>query len=154
MAQNTAARPAATYPFVLSLLSVQPTEIPIGGVAPVLLNLTNVGHDPAPVPWTTDPDLIELQDENGSCEYLEADLTANLVPANGGAYFRIPVRLYGAKEVEGTLQQINPGESADIKLKLVLDRKSEDLHCQSLGAGAAKLSITWSEYERSSVYQN
>jgi hypothetical protein len=145
--------PAATYPFALSLLSVEPTEIPIGGDTTILLRWTNVGHDPESVPWTTDPDLIELPDENGSYEYLEADLTANLMPANGSAYFRIPVRLYGAKEVEGSLQQINPGESVDITIKLVLDCKSEDLHCKFLSPGATKLSVTWSEYKRSAVYQ-
>jgi len=152
-ATTAIACPAATYPFVLSLLSVEPTEISIGGDATISLRLTNVGHDPASVPWTTDPDLIELPDENDSYEYLEANLTTILVPANGSAYFRIPVRLYGAKQVEGSLQQINPGESVDITIKLVLDCKSEDLHCRFLSPGATKLSITWSEYKRGAVYQ-
>lgn len=67
--------PPATYPFAFSLLSVEPVEIPVGGEATLLLRLTNVGHDAASAPWITDPDLIELPDENGSYEYLEADLT-------------------------------------------------------------------------------
>lgn len=145
--------PPATYPFAFSLLNVEPTEIPVGGETTVLVRLTNVGHDPAAVPWITNPDLVELPDENGSYEYLEADLTADLVPANGSAYFRIPVRLYGAKEVEGSLRQINPGEWAEIKIRLALDCRSDDLHCQFLSPGAAKLSIIWSEYKRGAIYQ-
>jgi len=145
--------PAATYPFAFSLLSVEPTEIPVGGEVTLLSRLTNVAHDPASVPWITDPDLVELPDENGSCEYLEADLTSNLVPANGSACFRIPVRLYGAKEVEGNLHQINPGEWAEIKIRVVLDCKSEDFRCNFLSPGAAKLRITWSEYKRGAIYQ-
>jgi len=145
--------PAKTYPFALSLLDVEPKDISIGGEAVVLLRLTNVGHDPAIVPWGTNPDLIELPNENGSYEYLESNLTASLVSARGSARFRIPVSMYGTEEVEGTIKQINPGDSVEIRSKLALDCKSEERRCSLLSPGIAKLSFIWSEHRRGAIYE-
>ena len=77
--------PPNTYPFQLLLLSVDPSEIQAGGEVIAILRLRNVGHDPALVPWLTDPDQIELPDDNGTFEFVEVDLAANIVPDGGDA---------------------------------------------------------------------
>jgi hypothetical protein len=45
------------------LLSVDTSELQVGGEVIVMLRLGNVGHDPASVPSIADPDRIELPDD-------------------------------------------------------------------------------------------
>jgi len=150
--------PRKTYPFQLLLLSVDPSEIQAGGEVIAILRLRNVGHDPALVPWLTDPDQIELPDDNGTFEFVEADLAANIVPDGGdgrahAGYVQIPVHLYGAKEVPGSLQEVGPGEYFDMAIRLVLDCKTEMHQCQSLEPGSARLSFTWTELNSRETYK-
>ncbi len=144
--------PPATYPFHLSLVSVDRTKFPLGGETTVLLRLENVGHDTAWMPWTTDPDLFERSDATGTYSYVDIDLMANLVEETGNAYFRIPVHLYGAEEVPGSLWELRPGQWVEVKLKLALDCKHDDCHCMRLGPGPAKLSVTLTESQRMEAY--
>src|SRR5437899_6858303 len=142
--------PPKTYPFQLLLLSVDPSEIQANGEVIVMLRLRNVGHDPALVPWLTDPDQIELPDDNGAFDFVEADLAANIAPDGGDArahagYVQIPVHLYGAKEVPGSFQEVVPGEYFDMAIRLVLDCKTEMHQCQSLEPGSARLTFAWTE---------
>jgi hypothetical protein len=114
--------PPKTYPSQLQLLSVDASEIPIEGEVIALLRLRNVGHDSTFVPWMTDSEQIELSDDTGNFRFSEADLRANSVQKGGGtAHISIPVHLYGAREVPGSLQEIRPGEYVEIRVKLILD---------------------------------
>ena len=144
--------PPATYPFRLSLVSVDQTEFPIGGQTTVLLRLENVGHDSAFVPWTTDSDVFERPDGTGTYLHVDVDVVASLVEETGNAYFRIPVHLYGAEVVPGSLWKLSPGEWVEVKLKLALNCKEENFHCTLLRPGPAKLSITWTESQRTETY--
>lgn len=144
--------PPKTYPFELLLLSVDTSELPIGGEAIVLLRLCNVGRDAALVPWITDSEQIELPDQNGTFNFCEADLRANIVQDGGTTYFSIPVHLYGAKGIPGSLQEIRPGEYVELKVSLVLDCKTAVLDCRSLRAGSGRLSITWTELDARETY--
>src|SRR5215472_9797231 len=57
--------------------------------------------------WITDADQIELPDDNGTFDFSEVDLRANILADEGGkAYIEIPVHLYGATVVNGSLQQL------------------------------------------------
>ncbi len=150
--------PRKTYPFQLLLLSVDPSEIQVSGEVIAILRLRNVGHDPALVPWATDPDQIELPDDNGTFDFVEADFAANIVPDGGDArahagYVQIPVHLYGAKEVPGSLQEVRPGEYVELAIRLVLDCKTEMHQCQSLEPGSARLSFTWTELDSRETYK-
>jgi hypothetical protein len=146
--------PCHNYPFELSLLSANPREVQIGGEMIASLRLRNVGYRPASVPWITDPDRIELPDAGGYFRYSESRIVANITSeAGGGAYFFMAVRLYGAEEIPGSLQEIRPGEYVELKIKLVLDCETDQLHCRSLRAGPAKLSFTWINLELSDTYK-
>jgi hypothetical protein len=145
--------PPNAYPFELSLLSVDTSELSIGGEAIILLRLRNMGRDAASVPWITDPDQIELPDDNGTFNFSEADLRANIAQDGGTTYFSIPIHLYGAKEVPGSLQEIRPGEYVELKLSLVLDCKTAVLDCRSLRVGSGRLSITWTELDSRVTYE-
>jgi hypothetical protein len=127
------------------LLSVDAGELSTGGEAIVLPRLRNVGRDVALVPWMTDPEQIELPDNDGTFNFSEADLRANIAQEGGTTYFSIPVHLYGAKEVPGSLQEIRPGEYVELKVSLVLDRKTALFDCRSLKRGPGRLSITYTE---------
>ena len=145
--------PPNAYPFELSLLSVDTSELSVGGEAVILLRLRNVGRDAASVPWITDPDEIELPDHNGTFGFSEADLRANIAQEGGTTYFGIPVHLYGAKEVPGSLQEIRPGEYLELKVSLVLDCKTAALGCRSLSVGSGRLSITWTDLDSRVTYE-
>jgi len=145
--------PPKTYPFELLLLSVDTSELSMGGEAVVLLRLRNVGRDAALVPWIIDPEQIELPDHNGTFNFSEADLRANIAQDGGTTYFSIPVHLYGAKEVPGSLQEIRPGEYVELKVSLLLDCKTAVLDCRSLRAGSGRLSITWTELDNRVTYE-
>jgi hypothetical protein len=146
--------PPRTYPFVLSLLSLDTSELQVGGEVVALLRLRNVGHDPASVPWVTDPDQIELPDDNGTFKFSQADFTANIAPDDGGtAHIFVPVHLYGAKEVSGSLQEVRPGEYVELRIALALDCKNGGFQCQFLKAGPAQLSFTWTEWDSYVTYE-
>lgn len=145
--------PPKIYPFELLLLSVDTSELSMGGEAVVLLRLRNVGRDAALVPWIIDPEQIELPDHNGTFNFSEADLRANIAQDGGTTYFSIPVHLYGAKEVPGSLQEIRPGEYVELKVSLLLDCKTAVLDCRSLRAGSGRLSITWTELDNRVTYE-
>ena len=144
--------PPKTYPFTLLLLAVDTSELPIDGELIILLRLSNVGHDSAFVPWLTDSGQVELPDENGTFGFCQADLRADIRQEGGGtAHIGIPVHLYGAREVPGSLQEIRPGEYVEMRVKLILDSKNEELH--SLKAGSATLSFTWTEWDSRVTYE-
>ena len=144
--------PPKTYPFALSLLAMDTSDLPIGGELIALLRLRNVGHDSALVPWLTDSEQIELPDDNGTFGFFQVDLRANIVQEGGGmAHITIPVHLYGAREVPGSLQEVRPGESLEIRVKLIVDSKNEELH--SLKAGPATLSFTWTDWDSRVTYE-
>jgi hypothetical protein len=146
--------PRKTYPFKLSLLSLDTSELQVGGEVMVLLRLRNVGRDPASVPWITDPDQIELPDDNGTFKFSQADLRANITPDDGGtAYIHGPVHLYGAKGVSGSLQEVRPGEYVELRIVLALDCKNGGFQCQFLKAGPAQLSFTWTELDVRETYE-
>lgn len=145
--------PPKTYAFELLLLNVDTSELSIGGEAIVLLRLRNMGRAAALVPWITDPEQIELPDDNGAFEFSEADLRANIAQDGGTTYFSVPVHLYGAKEVPGSLQKIRPGEYVELKASLPFDCKTALLGCRSLSAGPGRLSITWSELDNRVIYE-
>lgn len=146
--------PPKTYPFDLLLLSVDTSEPQIDGELIALLRLRNAGQDPALVPWITDSDQIELPDETGTFKFSRADLRANITEeGDATAYMEIPVHLYGAKEVSGSVQEVRPGEYIELRIKLVLACGSEELHCQFLKPGPAKLSFTWTEWDSRERYK-
>jgi len=145
--------PPKTYPFELSLLNMDTSELSIGGEAIILLRLRNVGRDAALIPWITDPDKIELPDDNGTFNFSEADLRADIAQDSGTTHFFLPVHLYGAKEVPGSLQEIGPGEYVELKISLVLDCKTAALGCQSLRVGPGRLSITWTDLDTRVTYE-
>lgn len=142
------------YPFGLSLLSAAPTEVQIGGEMIVSLRLRNVGYRPVSVPWITDPDQIEQPEADGYFRYSESHFRANIGSEDGGgAYFHMPVYLYGANEIPGSLREIRPGEYVELKIKLVLDCKTKEAQCRSLRTGPARLSFTWVNLELSETYE-
>jgi len=144
--------PPKTYPFTLSLLVVDTSELPIDGELIILLRLRNVGHDSAFVPWLTDSGQMELPDDNGKFRFCQADLRADIRQESGGtAHISIPVHLYGAREVPGSLQEIRPGEYVEIRVRLILDSGNEEIH--SLKAGPATLSFTWTEWDSQVTYE-
>lgn len=146
--------PPQTYPFELLLVNLDTSDLPIGGEAIALLRLRNVGRDPASVPWITDPDQIELPDDRGSYKFSEAELRADIVQDRGGTtHIGIPVHLYGAKEVPGSLQEIRPGEYVEMKIALVADCETHGVQCQSLKTGPARLSFTWTEEDSRETYE-
>lgn len=146
--------PPKTYPFELALMSVEGSELAIDGEVNVALRLSNMGRESAPVPWLTDPEQIELPDENGRFEFSQIDLRADIAQEGGrSGYISIPVHLYGAKKVPGSLQEVRPGEYVEIRIRLVLDSKNEELHFRSLKTGPARLSFTWTEWDFRVAYQ-
>ncbi|HXH48718.1 MAG TPA: hypothetical protein VNM47_05050, partial [Terriglobia bacterium] len=145
--------PARSCPFELLLLSVDTSELTDDIAVFVLLRLQNVGHEAASVPWITDPDQIELPDGNGNFDFVEADLRAKIAQDGGTTYFRIPVRLYGAKDAPGSLKEIRPGDYVELRVGVVLDRSAAMLGCQSLRAGQGKLSVTWTESDNRVSYE-
>jgi hypothetical protein len=145
--------PARTYPFELLLLSVDTDKLSEDSEAFVLLRLQNVGHEAASVPWITDPDQIELPDANGKFSFAGADLRANVAQDGGTTRFAIPVRLYGAKAVPGTLKEIRPGDYVELQIGVALDCKAALLGCQSLKSGQGKLSINWTESDNQVTYE-
>lgn len=144
--------PARTYPFELLLLNVDTDKLFEDSEAFVLLRLQNVGHEAASVPWITDPDQIELPDANGKFSFAEADLRANIRQDGGTTRFAIPVRLYGAKGVPGTLKEIRPGDYVELLVGVALNCKAALLGCRSLKSGQGKLSITWTESNNRVTY--
>jgi len=146
--------PPKTYPFEFALMSVEGSELAIDGEVNVALRLSNIGRESALVPWWTDPEQIELPDNNGRFEFSQIDLRADISQEGGrSAYISIPVHLYGAKKVPGSFQEIRPGDYVEIRVKLVLDSKNEELHFRSLKTGPAKLSFTWTEWDSRVVYE-
>lgn len=142
-----------TYPFELSILSVDASELSDDSEAFVLLRLQNVGHDAASVPWITDPDQVEMPDGNGNFDFLKAELRANILQDGGTTYIGIPVRLYGAKEAPGTLQEIRPGDYVELRVGVVLDCSDGMPRCGSLKSGQGNLSITWTESDNRVSYE-
>jgi hypothetical protein len=146
--------PPETYPFELALMSAEGSELAIDGEVNVALRLSNIGRESALVPWLTDPEQVELPDDNGSFEFSQIDLRADISQEGSrSAYISIPVHLYGAKKVPGSLQEIRPGEYVEIRVRLVLDSENEELHFRSLKAGPARLSFTWTEWDSGVVYE-
>lgn len=145
--------PAKTYPFRLLLLNVDNNAIEMGSEVTALLRLENIGHDAALVPIGTDPDEIELPDENGRFRFMEADFSASLNQASGRNILLLPERLYGSEAAPGTLQAIGPGEYVEITIKLAVDCKHHDPLCQQIEAGPAKLTFSWSESQNEETYE-
>lgn len=145
--------PPATYPFELLLIGLDSANLTIGGAAVALLRLRNVGNVPATVPWSADPDEIELPDDDGSFKFVEADFGASIAQEGGRSYIIIPVHLYGAKDVPGSLQEIRPGEYVELKIAVVIDCGAQGTQCQSLKAGPAKLSFIWTENDTRVIYE-
>ena len=145
--------PPNTYPFKLSLLSVDTSALSGNAAAFVLLRLQNVGHAEASVPWITDPDQIELPDADGKFRYAEAGLTATITQDGSTTRFIIPAHLYGTKGAPGTLKEIRPGDYVELRAGVVLDCNTAMPDCQSLKAGQGKLSIEWTETDNQVTYQ-
>jgi hypothetical protein len=146
--------PPETYPFELALMTVEGTELAIDGEVNVALRLSNMGRESALVPWFTDPEQIELPDDNGRFEFSQIDLRADISQEGGrSAHISIPVHLYGTRKVPGSLQEIRPGEYVEIGVKLVLDSKNEELRFRSLKTGPARLSFSWTEWDSRVVYE-
>jgi hypothetical protein len=145
--------PPATYPFKLSLVGMDAANFPLGGEVIILIRLQNAGHDPAFVPWGTDPDEVELPDENGKFEFSQADLMVNISPAGAEtAHIFLRTHLYGCKNVAGSLVEVHPGEFVELQIKAAIACQPGNTSCESLKAGPAKLSITWTESKISVTY--
>ncbi len=142
-----------TYPFNLTLLSVDTPELPVGGEMIVLLRLQNVGHDSAFVPWTTSSDGVEPTEKDATAEFVVAELSAIIQSENARvAYISLPVRLYGAKRTPGSTQQIHPREYVELRARLTLDCSAELFQCRTLKPGQAKLSFAWTESQYHETY--
>lgn len=144
--------PPNAYRFKLSVLSVDTSELSAKAAAFVLLRLQNVGNEAASVPWVTDPGQVELPDANGKFSFAQADLRANIAQDGGTTRLAIPVRLYGAKRVPGTLKEIRPGDFVELLVGVALNCKTALLGCRSLKSGQGKLSITWTESDNRVTY--
>ena len=112
-----------------------------------------MGHEPALVPISTDPDEIELADEDGKFQFLEADFSASLNQTAGRNSILIPQRLYGSEAAPGTLRAIGPGEYLEIRIKLTVACKLDDTLCKQLTAGPAKLTFSWGESQYEETYE-
>lgn len=146
--------PPKSYPFELSVINGVPAEIAIGSEATALVRIRNAGHDPAVVPWSADPDMIEAPDETGTYKFLEAEIRASISQENGAASFRMPVQLYGSEKAEGSLRRVNPGEWVEIRARLVFDCQLEIFQCKNLKPGPAKISVAWTESSETVTYKD